>query len=183
MFRRGFLLLALVASIALAGLVVLHPQPVQAASVQMPAACARPPQIVPDQRTHQLVVTVQDAQYRSWTVKLWCPARDAQAFPAGLSRYVVGLSANDACQQVTLGKPYTVTYTDLDGNQDTVTAWTGISVFQADEHLLYTSPAATSMLCPGQSQMLTTPWLSAQAAHVSLFSLALPQGGFWYDFF
>jgi hypothetical protein len=183
MIRRGFLALALVASIALAGLVVLHPQPVHAASFQMPAFCAQPPQIVPDRMTHKLVVTGQDATDRSWMVKQWCPARDASRFPAGLTRSVVGLDAKTACQQVVFGKPYTVTYTDLDGSQDTVTAYTGISVFSADEHLLFTSPAGTSTLCPGRTQILTTPWLSTQKAHVGIFSLALPQGGYWHDLF
>jgi hypothetical protein len=183
MIQRGFLALALVASVALAALVVVHPQSVQAASLQAPASCAQPPQIVPDRMTHKLVVTGQDTAYRSWMVKQWCPVRDASRFSAGLTRYVVGLDAKTACQQVVLGKPYTVTYTDLDGSQDAVMAYTGVSVFSADEHLLSTSPAGTSTLCPGRTQILATPWLPTQTAHVSLFSLALPQGGFWYDAF
>ncbi len=142
-----------------------------------PAQCQSVPVPIRDIRTGQFVASFADATYRGWIAAFTCHAK-------GVSQRavfaVVWLVAREQCQTVVLGKPYTATYTDADGKQETITTTTGLTMLQ-DDRIVYRSPAGTVQLCPGHVLPLRSPLLDGAKPTIALFSLALPTGGFHHD--
>jgi hypothetical protein len=142
-----------------------------------PAQCQSVPVPIRDIRTGQFVESFADRTYRGWMAAFTCHA-------TGVSQRavfaVVWLVAREQCQIVVLGKPYTTTYTDAGGKQETITTTTGLTMLQ-DDRIVYRSPAGTVQLCPGQVLHLRFPLLDGTKPTIALFSLALPTGGFHHD--
>jgi hypothetical protein len=139
-----------------------------------PQDCLSVPIPIRDPVTGQLITFNEDATFRAWMMAYSCRA---SGFPQGGDFAVVWLTAKTQCQTVTLGKPYQATYTDADGQSETIWTKTGLTILQGD-HIVYVSPASTSQLCPGHVMTLLSPLMSGANTYLALFSLALPSGGF-----
>jgi hypothetical protein len=138
-----------------------------------PAQCQTVPIPMRDPVTKQFVTFAHDGSYRFWMAAFACQAK---AYPHLAVFAVVWLVANDQCQTVVLGKPYTATYTDADGQKETLTTTTGLTILRGDT-IVSQSSAETDRLCPGQVLTLRSPLEDGASTYLALFSLALPTGG------